>query len=73
MEKGCEMLVDVWKKVKLPQESDYVSYGPNQALQAGKLTFTLLKRGTLSQPIILSLIPMRPLPNLDHPLTKRQI
>ncbi|KIR78097.1 hypothetical protein I305_04739 [Cryptococcus gattii E566] len=23
MEKGCEMLVDVWKKVKLPQESDY--------------------------------------------------
>ncbi|KIR32292.1 hypothetical protein I352_05528 [Cryptococcus deuterogattii MMRL2647] len=25
MEKGCEMLVDVWKKVKLPQESDYVA------------------------------------------------
>lgn len=23
MEKGCEMLVDVWKKIKLPQESDY--------------------------------------------------
>lgn len=73
MEKGCEMLVDVWKKIKLPQESDYVSYSPNQALQTGKLMPMLPKRGTLSQPTILSLIPMRPLPNLDTPLTKWQI
>lgn len=25
MEKGCEGLVDLWKKVKLPQEPDFVS------------------------------------------------
>lgn len=43
MEKGCEMLVDVWKKVKLSQESDYVRHSPNQTLQTSKLTFTLQK------------------------------
>ena len=25
-EKGCEGLLELWKKVKLPQESDFVSY-----------------------------------------------
>lgn len=43
MEKGCEMLVDVWKKVKLSQESDYVRHSPNQTLQTSKLTFILQK------------------------------
>lgn len=37
-EKGCEPLVDLWKKVKLPQEPDSVSC-ETYFIVGGKLTF----------------------------------